>query len=145
MFYVSTQILKIFSAIFWHTGGIVLILKGVKLLLQAAELKPNTPWLFLATCVGLAIGILKALFLFNRTCQKNLSRIDSLQNPKIWQFFRPGFFIFLLLMILGGATLSGLAKNNYPFLISVATLDFSIATALLGSSYIFWTQRALVK
>jgi hypothetical protein len=48
-------------------------------------------------------------------------------------------------MILAGATLSRLAHNNYAFLIGVGILDISIAVALLGSSYVFWKQKAFVK
>ena len=145
MLNVSNRSLKIFSALFWYTGGIVLILKGISLLFTAAELKPDPIWLWLAIWAGLGIGTLKAKFLFSKICQRNLARIDALKQPKIWQFFKPGFFAFLLLMIITGATLSQLAHNNYPFLIGVAILDFSIAIALIGSSYIFWTQHAFVK
>jgi hypothetical protein len=85
----------------------------------------------------------KARYLFSKSCRKNLARIDELQHPRIWQFFRPRFRIFLVLMILAGATLSRMAHDNYPFLIGVAVLDFSIGIALLGSCCIFWTHRAL--
>jgi hypothetical protein len=37
-----------------------------------------------------------------------------------------------------------MAHNNYPFLIAVAILDIGIAIALLGSSYVYWTQKAFV-
>lgn len=45
-------------------------------------------------------------------------------------------------MILTGATLSRLAHNKYTFLIIVATVDLGLAIALLGSSYVFWKQKA---
>jgi hypothetical protein len=139
MLNVSTRSLKILSALFWYIGGIILITKGISLLFDAAELKQNRAWLLgLAIFTGLAIGILKAAFLFSKSCRKNLLRIDTLTNPKIWQLFRPGFFIFLLLMTITGTTLSRLAQNHYFFLVGVAILDFSIAVALLGSSYVFW-------
>jgi hypothetical protein len=73
------------------------------------------------------------------------TRIGVLDQPKIWHFFRPWFFVALIVMILAGATLSRLAHNNYVFLISVGILDLSIAVALLGSSYVFWKQKAFVK
>jgi hypothetical protein len=47
-------------------------------------------------------------------------------------------------MILAGTTLSRVAHGNYPFLIGVAIVDFSIGIALLGSCYIFWTHKSVV-
>jgi len=88
---------------------------------------------------------LKAKFLFTKSCRKNLDRIKNLENPKIWQFFRPGFFGFLAFMILAGTSLSRMAHNNYPFLINVAVLDLSISTALIVSSRVFWKHEAFVK
>jgi hypothetical protein len=86
---------------------------------------------------GILIGVVKVKFLFNHFCRRNLDRIAALQHPKIWQFFRPGFMVFLAAMIVFGATLSRLALDNYPLLIGVIVLDFSLATALLGSSLVF--------
>ena len=45
-------------------------------------------------------------------------------------------------MILGGAVLSRLAHGRYAFLIGVATLDLTIAVALVGSSYVFWQRQS---
>jgi hypothetical protein len=145
MLTVSNRILNILAALVWYVGGIVLLLKAGSLLDEADLLKPAQVWPWLAIVAGLVIGSLKAKFLFGKSCQKNLTRINALNRPKIWQFFRPGFFVALAAMILVGATLSRLAHNNYLFLIGVAVLDLSIATALLGSSYVFWQQKAFVK
>jgi hypothetical protein len=134
--------LKILAALFWYIGGIVLVLKGISLLIKADTLKPEQNWTWLAIVIGLLIGGLKAKYLFSKSCKKNLTRIDLLSEPKVWQFFRPGFFLFLLIMIVTGVTLSRVAHNNYIFLISVAILDISIATALIGSSYVFWKEKA---
>jgi hypothetical protein len=134
--------LKILAALFWYIGGIILVLKGGSLLIQADTLKPEQNWTWLAVVIGLLIGGLKAKYFFSKSCKKNLKRINFLSEPKIWQFFRPGFFLFLLIMIVTGVTLSRLAHNNYIFLISVAILDISIATALIGSSYVFWKEKA---
>ena len=145
MLVVSTRSLNILAALVWYVGGIVLLLKGGSLLVEADALKPEQDWLWLAAVAGPFLGGLKAKFLFSKSCQKNLDRIAALDRPRIWQFFRPGFFVFLTVMILTGATLSRLAHNNYPFLIGVAILDLGIAIALLGSSHIFWKQKAFVK
>ena len=145
MLVVSTRSLKILVALVWYVGGTILLLKGRSLLIEADALKPEEGWPWLAAVAGLFLGGLKAKFLFNRSCQRNLDRIAALNRPRVWQFFRPGFFVILTVMILIGATLSRLAHNNYPFLIGVAMLDIGIGIALLGSSYVFWKQKAFVK
>jgi hypothetical protein len=145
MLVVSTRSLKILAAFVWYVGGTILILKGRSLLVEADALKPEEGWPWLAVVAGLFLGSLKAKFLFNRSCQRNLDRIAALNRPRVWQFFRPGFFVVLTVMILVGVTLSRLAHNNYPFLIGVAILDLGIGIALLGSSYVFWKQKAFAK
>ena len=137
--------LKILAALLWYIGGIILILKGGSLLITADTLKPEQNWTWLSIIIGVLIGGLKAKYIFSKSCKKNLTRIDLLSKPKVWQFFRPGFFLFLTIMIVTGATLSRVADNNYIFLISVAILDISIATALIGSSYVFWKEKAFSK
>ena len=140
MLNVSHGSLKILCALFWYIGGIVLLLKGGSLLVEAERLKPGQIWPWLTVLAGLLLGGLKAKLLFRKSCQKNLARISALKQPKIWQFFTPRFFVLLSLMIIAGTNLSRLAQGNHPFLIGVAILDFSIAMALIGSSYIFWTS-----
>ena len=120
-------------------------LKGGSLLLEAEMLKPEQDWTWRAIVIGLFIGGLKGKYLFSKSCKKNLARIDLLDKPKVWQFFTPRFFLSLAIMIAAGATLSRMAHNNYIFLLSVAILDISIATALIGSSYVFWKQKAFSK
>jgi hypothetical protein len=138
---VSSRALKILAAVTWYAGGAVLLTKGGSLLIEAEALAPDRAWQWLAPLVGLVVGGLKARFIFSKSCRKNLDRIEALDQPKVWQFFRPGFFAALAVMALGGGTLSRLAHGNYPFLIGVAALDLSIAVALLGSSYVFWIRR----
>lgn len=134
--------LRILAAITWYSGGIVLLAKACSLLAQAWTTDPESAWLWLAPITGFLIGSFKVVFLFNRFCERNLERIDALRQPKIWEFFRPRFFLFLGAMILLGAMLSRLAIGNYPLLVGVIILDFSLAMALLGSSQVFWKRRA---
>ena len=144
MFDASTRSLKILSALFWYVGGIVLLIKGSSMLLEANALKPDGVWRWYAAVLGFFLGALKVRVIFSKVCRKNLVRIYALEQPKIWQFFRPGFFMFLLLMIVLGASLSRAAHGNYPFLIGMAILDFSLAVALIGSSYVFWVDKSFV-
>jgi hypothetical protein len=145
MLTVSTRSLNILAALVWYIGGIVLLLKGKSLLVEAETLNPQQGWSWLAVIVALFLGSLKARFLFSKSCRKNLNRIAALAEPKIWQCFRPGFFVALAIMIAAGAALSRLAHNTYPFLIGVGILDLSLAVALLGGSIVFWQQKAFTK
>jgi len=145
IFTVSTRTLNILAALVWYVGGIRLLQKGIELLIEAESMNPGLAWPWIAGFVGVALGGLKAKYLFTNSIKKNLIRIDGLSKPKIWQFFSPKFFTALTLMILAGVTLSRMSHDNYPFLIVVAILDLGIAIALLGSSYVYWTQKAFVK
>lgn len=138
MLTVSPRVLKVLAAAFWHIGGLVLLLKARSLLLEADSINGAAIWPWLAAGTAVLLGSLKAHYLFVKSCRKNMVRIDGLERPYLWQFFHPGFFAALTLMIATGATLSQLAHGHYPFLIGVALLDLSIAVALLGSSYVFW-------
>jgi hypothetical protein len=140
---VSYRILNILAALVWYAGGIVLMIKGCSLLMEAELLQSDRHWPWTAAAGALLIGGIKAKFLFAKSCRKNLARIAALKQPKIWQFFRPVFFFFLLLMILTGAALSKLAHGNYPFLLGVAAVDITIAIALLGSSFVFWKNQEI--
>jgi threonine/homoserine efflux transporter RhtA len=133
----SKNTLKVLSAVVWLSGAIVLLLKGASLFVQAIALQPRESWSWLAVAAAVLIGAVKAKYLFSRFCRKNLDRIDALDDPQLWQAFRPAFYIFLTAMVVLGATLSRLAMGNYPALIALVILDISIAIALLGSMRMF--------
>ena len=144
MFTVSRRTLNTLAAIVWHVGGIVLLAKAASLLSAAGSMRPEQNRLWIFVVAGLLFGLIKARFLFSRFWHKNSARIDSLDQPRPWQFFRPSFFLMLAVMILAGATMSRLAEGHYRSLIGVATLDLSLAIALLGSGLIFWRQRVFL-
>ena len=142
MMTVSARTLNILAALVWYAGGIVLLLKGGSLLIEAEALDPGKIWPWLAAILALFLGGWKARFIFGKSIKRNLARIAALDRPRIWQFFSLGFFVALAVMIAAGASLSRLAQGSYPLLIAVAVLDLAIAVALLGSSIIYWQQRA---
>jgi hypothetical protein len=137
----SRKTLKLVAGVIWFSGGIVLLLKGSSLLIQADALRPGGQWIWLAIPAGLLIGGIKTELIFEKACHRNLDRISMLDEPKIWLAYRPGFYLFLAAMIVLGGTLSRLAEGNYGGLMAMAVLDFSLATALLGSGRLFWTHR----
>lgn len=133
----SKSTLTVISGFVWLSGGVILLLKAASLNALAIALRPGEIWPWLAIAVALLIGGLKARYIFGGFCQKNLDRIAALENPQLWQAFRPGFYVFLATMVVLGATLSKLAIESYPALLALVILDISIAIALLGSSRVF--------
>ncbi len=142
---IPVHILHVLAALVWYAGGIALLLKGGSLLTEAEAIDPGRIWPWLAGMIALFLGGLKARFIFGRSIKRNLARIAALDRPKVWQFFSPGFFAGLAAMIATGASLSRLAQGNYAFLLAVAVLDLAIAVALLGSSIVYWQQRAFAR
>jgi len=134
--------LIIIAACVWYGGGIALLLKGGSLVKNAYAIDSQSAWVYAAPVLGIIIGFVKARFIFNHACKKNIIRIRSLINPRIWQCFRPGMLIFLAIIIPTGAWMSRAAAGNFGYLCGVAALDLSIATALLTSSLAFWKMKA---
>ena len=137
---VSHQCLTLIAASVWYVGSLALFLKAGELLLEAAAMRSDPLLLFASIGGGAIVGLIKSELLFKKSCRKNLARIKRLKSPRLWQFFRPQFLIFMMLMILLGATLSKHAHSNYFFLLTVAFIDLSIAVALLLSSRNFWIK-----
>jgi len=121
-------------------GGLVVMFKGLGLLAESHAMRPDQAWPWAAATFGVLAGGLRAKTVFGSNCRRNLDRIAALESPKIWQFFRPRFFLLLVLMIAAGAILSRFAHRSYALLIATATLELGIAVALLGSAHLYWRQ-----
>lgn len=134
----TRRLLAILAALTWYVGGVVLVLKGGSLLLEARELQSGNLWPIAGLLLGFLVGSLKARFIFHKSGRKNLERIAALKRPKIWHFFSPKFFLMLGTVIPLGVILSRFAHGHFHLLIGVGALDLSIATALLVSSIVFW-------
>ena len=139
---VSRRALAVLAALVWSIGGVVLAIKGSSLLVEAETLSPGRVWPWLGAALGLLVGGLQARYAFRANCHKNLDRIAALEHPRIWQFYRPGFFVALAVMIITGVTLSRLAHGNYGFLIGVGSVELNVAVALLGSIHVYWQRKA---
>ncbi len=140
LFNASQRTLKILAMTIWLIGVAILIRKSGALFTEAYALNPSF-WVFLAIALGLFIGGIKTKYLFNKSCKKNIARINALKTPKLWQFYRPKFLLFLIIVMIFGATMSQMAHGNFVFLLIVAIFDLSIATALLSSSIICWRNK----
>ena len=138
---VSKNTLKNLAAIVWIIGAVVLLLKCGSLFYEAKLIQPENKFILLGIIIGFFIGGLKARFLMINFCKKNLDRISKLNIPKLHQFFTPGFFAALILMISAGNIMSKFAHGNFNWLLAVAVLDLSIGTGLLASSHVFMQQE----
>lgn len=126
----------------WYIGSIFLTLEAAALLIQAVEIATNSSTFLWAILGGITMGILMARYLFIPACRQNLLHIKTLEDPRLWQFFQPQIFLFLVLILSANTLLSHWAAGNFNALILAAAVDISIATALLGSSGPFWQQKA---
>ena len=141
MFDSSRRTLIILASIVWYSGAVVLSYKSSRLLLEAQSINSDQTWIWLAVLAGIIIGIIKTKYLFKRVCIRNLKRIEALKTPKFWQAYRTHFYFFLLAMIILGSFISRLSHGNYAALITMAIIEVSLATALLGSSSCFWKKQ----
>jgi hypothetical protein len=137
----TKRTLVILSAVVWYIGGLMLFRGGIELLLHAIKLRPGEFWPWIFVGAGIVLGIIQARTIFTRSCRKNINRIKSLKDPRIWQFFRPGFFFALAIMITSGILLDHFSQEKYYFMLGVAGLDFALTISLLGSSVAFWTEK----
>ncbi|NQV16410.1 hypothetical protein HQ531_13190 [bacterium] len=140
---VSHRTLKLLAALVWYIGVVLLFIKGSTLAQDAHKLEPQAMGKTIAWVAGIIIGGVKTRFIFLNSCRRNMARIDALDTPKIWQFYRIRFFIALVLMIWFGSFLSWVSQGNHNFLVAVAILDISIGFALLLSSQVFFKQKLL--
>lgn len=138
---VPRSVLKVLAAATWYIGGAVLLYKGSGYLAAAAGSGPDWPPVA-AGLAGAAVGVLRGRTLFLRVCRRNLRRIEALEDPRIWQFFRPGFFLALAVMVAAGVALAWLARTGYWGSVVVGGLELVIALALLTSSVAFWRRAS---
>jgi len=139
---VSRLTLIVLAALVWYTGGIALLLKGGALIKSAYTIDAQSLWTFAAPLLGVIAGLLKGKFLFSKSCRKNIQRIRSLVNPRVWYCFRPGMLLFLAIIIPTGALMSRAAAGNFTYLCLVGALDLSISFALLTSGIVFLQLKA---
>ena len=139
---VTQRTLLIVAAFVWYAGGIALLFKGGALIKSAHLMDPQSIWAYTSGLAGIILGLVKGKFLFSKACSKNVKRIRGLENPRIWQCFRPGMLLFLAIIIPTGAWMSRAAAGNYTFLCIVGALDLSISFALLSSSIVMWQLKA---
>jgi len=137
---VEKRTLKLLAAFVWYTGFMALVIKATLLFVEAYTLNDNA-LLFITVLLFTSLLIyFKVKYIFSKVCKKNLKRIDALTKPKLWEFYRIRFFIFLITMIILGAFLSRMAEGNYWFLMGVGVIDSSVGLSLFFSGFLFWKK-----
>ena len=126
------------SAAVWYTGAGVLLWKGAGWLLEAAG---REGWALPAAvaAVAIAVGLLRGRTVFRRAAVKNLERIRALHAPRLYQVFRPAFFLALAAMFAAVFRFGWIARTGYPGMVIVGGLDLVIGVSLLTGATAFWT------
>jgi len=132
--------LKMLAMLVWYIGFIALALKSYALFAEAYTIDSNLYLLVAILLAGLLLSLLKTRYIFAPACRKNLARIEALDQPRIWQFNRVGFFLFLAGVISLGAWLSRMAAGDYAFLVSVGVVDMALSLALFFSGFVFFEK-----
>ena len=137
----SIKNLKIISAFVWIIGGVILFFKGYQHLKEAQLISYNIEMISAILVLAFVIGMIKNKYIMSPFCRKNIERINSLTEPKIYQFFEFYFLLLLILMIVVGISLSAFARGNYFSLLAVGTIDLALSTSLLKSSVLFFKEK----
>ena len=140
-FRTSRKALVILAGVVWYIGAVMLFRGGLDLVAQSREMRPDSAWHWLFIVLGAILGAIQSQTIFARSCRKNFQRIRELKDPRLWNFYRPGFFIALAGMISAGILLDILSQGIYFFMLFVAGLDIALTISLLGSSLVFWTEK----
>ena len=138
----STNLVKL-AALVWFAGVFILLYKSTAMMIEAVGVGAPLSMVVLTVISGLIVGMIKAKTLFIHVCQKNINRILGLKSPRIWQFYRVRFFIFLFLMITLGNYAYHLSSSNAFLLLALSTLELSVSTALFISGKCF--KKVLIK
>ena len=83
MLIASPQVLKFIAAAIWYSGSIVLAFKSGSLLSKAFSIKPLKLWIITALISGTILGIIKWKYIFSKSAEKKIKRIESLKRPVI--------------------------------------------------------------
>jgi len=129
----------------WYIGAAALCLKSYSLFAEAYAIDADIVSITLLLALGTLLGLLKTRYIFTHALSKNMIRIDSLELPKIWQFYRVSFFVFLLGVISLGAYLSRVAHGDYLLLVSVGVVDMSLSIGLSLSGILYAVQHFTVE
>ena len=138
---VKKESLKRSAMAVWYIGATILYIKSYTLLVQAYRIDDNTAYMIALVALGIIVGLLKTKYIFTHALSKNMTRIDTLATPKIWQFYRIPFMIFLFTMIALGAYLSRAAQGDYGFLAVVAVVDMALAIGLSLSGLLYTLEQ----
>jgi hypothetical protein len=130
------------AACIWHVGIIALLWRGALLLLDAERIDPGRGWPWLGIPAALLIGVLKGRLLLVRAVVRNKARIATLERPRPWHVYHPGFFLFLVANVLLARWVIAWSAGQYALTILCGTMLLSIGVALFVSSPAWWRRSA---
>ena len=142
---VSKQISLACTLLVWLGGVFSTSKKGITLLLQSRDLdQPDgfEDWFYIAGGIGVLMGLVQGFTLFTRICNQNIDRILRLdRRPKWHECYRWPFYIFLGLVISGGAFVTHKWATNIYVLLIFGGVNLMVGVSLLVSCCPFILRR----
>jgi len=116
----------------WLIGASILLIRGVSYVSVSY-------WHAWALAIGLALGVIKARLLLDRTARKAVVRIQQRANASVFGFFSAKSWMLIALMMGGGIALRTIFVH--PGQIGAGILGaiyVGVGTALLLADRLFW-------
>lgn len=129
---IKVRIQLVAAASMWLIGASILLIRGVGYV-------SGSYWHAWALAAGLALGVLKARLLLDRTARKAVVRILQRANASVFGFFSAKSWILIAIMMGGGIALRTIFVH--PGQIGAGILGaiyIGVGTALLLADRLFW-------
>lgn len=129
---IKVRIQLVAAASMWLIGASILLIRGVGYV-------NDSYWHAWALALGLALGVLKARLLLDRTARKAVSRIEQRANASVFGFFSAKSWMLIVIMMGGGIALRTIFVH--PGQIGAGILGaiyIGVGTALLLADRLFW-------
>ena len=130
---VSHVVVLWLAGIIWLCGAVATGELGIRLLGGVA----SRPDALTALGCALGVGVVLGATLFKRLANKNIDRIDTLHNPRLWEAYRLQFYVILVVFDGGSVALSDYFAKDDSSRLAIGSVDLTVCVALSLSLFVY--------